>query len=121
MIITNKGKYLLFVVVLLICYAVNGIWQRRDGDCDMKNNFTQIKEKPTPLARADTENYPDSVINYFKFYGLDKSHILQVEDEIPHENLRNKNILSEFFKVPPIGGSDQDNILISRDLFYKND
>jgi len=60
----------LLVVVLVMCYAVISCQQKRGGYCAMDKAIVKIKEAIKPLDDFSGE-YPDSVIDYFKFYGLD--------------------------------------------------
>jgi len=58
------------VVVLVMCYAVIRCKQKRDGYCTMAKAIVKVKEVIKPLNDFSGE-YPDSVIDYFKFYDLD--------------------------------------------------
>ena len=60
----------LLVVVLVMCYAGIGCEQKRGGYCAMDKTIVKVREVIKPLDDFSGE-YPDSVIDYFKFYGLD--------------------------------------------------
>ena len=44
--------------------------QRRDGHCALDKAILKVKEVLKPLGDSSSE-YPDAVVDYFKFYGLD--------------------------------------------------
>jgi len=54
----------------LLLYAVIGLTLNVGGCGSMKNNIIKIEELK-PLANCDGRGYPDSAIEYFKFYGLE--------------------------------------------------
>ncbi|MHC4359963.1 MAG: alpha/beta hydrolase [Planctomycetota bacterium] len=60
----------LLVVALVMCYAAIGCQQKRDEYCAMAKVIVKVREAIKPLDDFNGE-YPDSVIDYFKFYGLD--------------------------------------------------
>ena len=60
----------ILVVILVMCYAVISCQQKRGGYRAMDKAIVKIKEAIKPLDDFSGE-YPDSVIDYFKFYGLD--------------------------------------------------
>ncbi|MHC4122566.1 MAG: alpha/beta hydrolase [Planctomycetota bacterium] len=60
----------LLVLVLVLCYAFIGFIQKANRCGDMEK-ILDIREELRPLDRVDSQNYPVSVIDYFRFYGLD--------------------------------------------------
>ena len=60
----------LLVMVLVMCYAGMGCQQKRGRVSAMDKTIVKVREAIMPLDDFSGE-YPDSVIEYFKFYGLD--------------------------------------------------
>ena len=60
----------LLVGVLVMCYAVVGCEEKIGESCAMDKAIVKVREEMKPLDDFSGE-YPDSVIDYFKFYGLD--------------------------------------------------
>ncbi len=60
----------LLVVILVVCCAVVSCEQKRNERCTMAKAIVKVKEVIKPLDDSSSE-YPDSIIDYFKFYGLD--------------------------------------------------
>ncbi len=71
MVRSTKRSLKLLALVFVLCYAVMGLKQRMVGSCDMENNIVKIREELRPLDVTGDGQYPQSVVNYFKFYGLD--------------------------------------------------
>jgi len=63
-------KLKLLVLVSVMCYAVICCEQKRVEDCVMDKTIVKVKDVLEPLGGFDGE-YPDAVIRYFKYYGLD--------------------------------------------------
>ena len=60
----------LLVVVLVMCYALTGCGKKEDEYRVMDKTIVKVKEVIKPLDDF-SGGYPDSVIDYFKYYGLD--------------------------------------------------
>ncbi len=60
----------LLVVVSVMCYAIVGCEKKIGESCAMDKAIVKVREAIKPLDDFSGE-YPDSVIDYFKFYGLD--------------------------------------------------
>lgn len=60
----------LLVMALVVCYAVAGCEHKKEEYIAMTKIIDQVKEAIKPFDDFSGE-YPDSVIDYFKFYGLD--------------------------------------------------
>jgi len=60
----------LLVLILMLCYAVKGCREKGGGDCAMDKAIAKIKRDLQSLDDF-SGGYTDSVIEYFKFYGLD--------------------------------------------------
>ncbi len=61
----------LLVLVLVICYAVNGCRERTGRRYNMENTIIKIREAMEPLEVAKSGEYPACINDYFAFYGLD--------------------------------------------------
>ncbi len=60
----------LLSVILMTCYAVIVCERKRSWYCTMDKTMVKVREAIKPLDDFSGE-YPNSVIDYFKFYGLD--------------------------------------------------
>lgn len=61
----------LLLPALVLCCAIGGCTQKAGEYSDMKNNIVKIKEELKLLDFADSGSYPESVRDYFRYYGLD--------------------------------------------------
>ncbi len=72
----------------------------------LSKHSSMIRNKLNPDYNPELTKFPNDshrpLIQYYRFDGLPYSQQLQVKIEIPHDNLRDKKILHEFFSVPKI-------------------